>query len=72
MTPGWPPADSPESRDEWAERMRTTPTHLCRLRHFGQFVGAPEEAFAIAAGVYLDGWVAEPTATALVAAKAET
>lgn len=24
-----------ETRDQFVERMRSTPTHLCRLRHFG-------------------------------------
>ncbi|MBP7964429.1 MAG: hypothetical protein KBG20_13095 [Caldilineaceae bacterium] len=33
--PDWPPADWPESREEYLERLRTTPTHLCRLRYFG-------------------------------------
>ena len=31
----WPPADWPESREEYLERLRNTPTHLCRLRYFG-------------------------------------
>lgn len=31
----WPPPDWPETRDEYMARMRNTPTHLCRLRHFG-------------------------------------
>ena len=59
------------------ERLRNTPTHLCRLRYFGddrwsfgfftysneryelsvfpsgEFFGTPEEAFQVAAGVYL-------------------
>jgi hypothetical protein len=34
-TPDWPPADWPETRDEYMERLRNTPTHLCRLRYFG-------------------------------------
>lgn len=34
-TPNWPPADWPESREEYLERLRNTPTHLCRLRFFG-------------------------------------
>jgi hypothetical protein len=34
-TPTWPPPDWPESRTEYAERLRNTPTHLCRLRYFG-------------------------------------
>ena len=33
--PGWPPPDWPESRAEHLERLRNTPTHLCRLRYFG-------------------------------------
>ena len=35
MSAGWPPADSPESREAYLERLRNTPTHLCRLRYFG-------------------------------------
>ena len=31
----WPPKDWPETREEYVERMRNTPTHLCRLRYFG-------------------------------------
>jgi hypothetical protein len=34
-TPGWPPPDWPETREQYLERLRTTPTHLCRLRYFG-------------------------------------
>jgi Tol biopolymer transport system component len=34
-SPGWPPPDWPESREEYLERLRNTPTHLCRLRYFG-------------------------------------
>ncbi len=33
--PHWPPADWPETREEYLERLRNTPTHLCRLRYFG-------------------------------------
>ena len=29
------PADFPETREEHIERMRNTPTHLCRLRYYG-------------------------------------
>ncbi len=36
MREGWPPADWPESREEYQERLRNTPTHLCRLRYFGK------------------------------------
>ena len=35
MGPDWPPPDWPETREEYLERLRTTPTHLCRLRYFG-------------------------------------
>ncbi len=34
-SPDWPPKDWPETREEYLERMRNTPTHLCRLRYFG-------------------------------------
>jgi len=34
--PNWPPPDSPETREEYLERLRNTPTHLCRLRYFRQ------------------------------------
>lgn len=30
----WPP-EFPENREEFYERLRSTPTHLCRLRYFG-------------------------------------
>jgi len=67
------------TRAEVIERLKATPTHLCRLRYFGKedawsmgffkysdekyelcmfhsgdFWGTPEEAFEIAAGVYLE------------------
>ena len=35
VTDSWPPEDWPESREEYIERLRNTPTHLCRLRYFG-------------------------------------
>src|SRR3972149_6469858 len=35
LTDGWPPADWDETREEYAERLRNTPAHLCRLRYFG-------------------------------------
>ena len=35
LGPDWPPADWPETREEYLERLRNTPTHLCRLRYFG-------------------------------------
>lgn len=31
----WPPADFPETREEYLERLRSTPHHLFRLRYFG-------------------------------------
>jgi hypothetical protein len=31
----WPPDDLYETRLEYYERLRNTPTHLCRLRYFG-------------------------------------
>src|SRR5258708_5846616 len=34
-TKSWPPKDWPETREEYLERLRNTPTHLCRLRYFG-------------------------------------
>jgi len=30
----FPPKGWPESREQHLERLRNTPTHLCRLRHF--------------------------------------
>lgn len=35
LGPGWPPPDWPETREQHLERLRNTPTHLCRLRYFG-------------------------------------
>ncbi len=31
----WPPPDWPETKEEYLERLRNTPVHLCRLRYFG-------------------------------------
>jgi hypothetical protein len=36
ISENWPPADWPETREEYLERMRSTPVHLCRLRYFGE------------------------------------
>lgn len=36
LNENWPPEDWPETREEYAARLRNTPTHLCRLRYFGQ------------------------------------
>lgn len=33
--PDFPPPNWPESREEFMERLRNTPFHLCRLRYFG-------------------------------------
>src|SRR5918995_4211803 len=35
VPPDFPPPNWPESREEHLERLRNTPTHLCRLRYFG-------------------------------------
>jgi hypothetical protein len=35
VPPNWPPPDFGETREQALERLRTTPTHLCRLRYFG-------------------------------------
>ena len=35
LGPTWPPPDWPETREELLERLRNTPSHLCRLRYFG-------------------------------------
>jgi hypothetical protein len=35
ISENWPPPDWPESREEYLERLRNTPVHLCRLRYFG-------------------------------------
>jgi hypothetical protein len=36
VEPGWPPKDWGETREEYIERLRNSPTHLCRLRHFDE------------------------------------
>lgn len=33
--PNWPPADWGISREQYYEDLRNSPTHLCRLRFFG-------------------------------------
>ena len=35
VSENWPLADWPETREEFIERLRNTPTHLCRLRYLG-------------------------------------
>lgn len=47
IAPDFPPADFPESREEYIERLRNTPIHLCRLRYFGD-----EEAWSFAFYTY--------------------
>lgn len=39
LSENWPPPDWPETREEYLERLRKTPTHLCRLRYFGDDEG---------------------------------
>ena len=43
LGPDWPPPGWHETREEYVERMSNTPTHLCRLRYFGD-----EEAWGFA------------------------
>jgi len=35
VSENWPPPNWPETREEYLDRMRNTPVHLCRLRYFG-------------------------------------
>ena len=35
ISENWPPPNWPETKEEYLERMRNTPVHLCRLRYFG-------------------------------------
>ncbi len=35
VSDNWPPKDWPEKQEEYIERLRNTPVHLCRLRYFG-------------------------------------
>ena len=39
LSENWPPPYSPETREQMIERLRDTPTHLCRLRYFGHYYG---------------------------------
>jgi hypothetical protein len=34
--PNWPPPEWGETREQLMERLRSTPTHLCRLRYHGR------------------------------------
>lgn len=36
VSKNWPPKNWPETKEEYIERLRNTPTHLCRLRYFDQ------------------------------------
>jgi hypothetical protein len=47
VSPHFPPPGWPESREEHIERLRNTPTHLCRLRYFGD-----DEAWSMAFYTY--------------------
>ncbi|NDJ76473.1 MAG: hypothetical protein GYB65_09455 [Chloroflexi bacterium] len=40
VAPGWPPEDFPETREEFIERLRNTPTHLCL---WGSFIVSAAE-----------------------------
>jgi len=46
LPPGWPPGGR-ETREEALERLRQTPTHLCRLRYFSD-----EERWGFASYTY--------------------
>ena len=35
ISKNWPPPNWPETKEEYLDRMRSTPVHLCRLRYFG-------------------------------------
>lgn len=35
VPPNWPPPEYGETHEQMVERLRNTPTHLCRLRYFG-------------------------------------
>jgi hypothetical protein len=47
IPPDSPPPDFPETREQYVERLRNTPTHLCRLRYFGD-----ENAWSLAFYTY--------------------
>jgi hypothetical protein len=36
VSPGWPPKDWGVSREDYLERLRSTPLHLVRLRYFAE------------------------------------
>jgi hypothetical protein len=35
ISENWPPPDWPETKEDYLDRMRNTPVHLCRLSYFG-------------------------------------
>jgi hypothetical protein len=41
VPPGFDPAVFGESREEYLQRLREIPTHLCRLRYFGDVKRTP-------------------------------
>ncbi|MHB8747609.1 MAG: hypothetical protein ACYDBJ_00295 [Aggregatilineales bacterium] len=47
VAPDFPPPGFTETREEFIERLRKTPTHLCRLRYFGD-----EESWSLAFYTY--------------------
>ena len=47
IPPNFPPPDFPESREEYIERLRNNPIHLCRLRYFSK-----EESWSFAFYTY--------------------
>lgn len=50
---GWPPDNWPETREEYLERLRNMPTHLCRLRHFDKDRWSFADAFSRSAILYV-------------------
>jgi hypothetical protein len=46
---GWPPKDWPETKEQYVERLRNSPIHLCRLRHF------KENSWSVAFFTYSNG-----------------
>ncbi len=47
LSPDWPPKDWHETREQMIQRLRDTPTQLCRLRYFGD-----EESWSLAFFTY--------------------
>ncbi|MBM4249021.1 MAG: hypothetical protein FJ149_06235 [Euryarchaeota archaeon] len=70
----WPPRSWPGTREEHIERLRKTPTHLCRLRYFGPdrwgfaFYTYSNERYQLS--VYPDGeFLGKPEGAFLVSAR---